>query len=146
MKRFVAALLAVVVLGSAAPQAFAIKQFNEQFKKLYAGDDASDAFKELVKDAKCNVCHINRESKKKRNVYGKALHEALEKAEFPLKEEGKLAALVASAPKHACISRRFADCIRFVHGFLILGLGVTVVDNTATCLNIELFIFQYGSA
>lgn len=86
MKRFVAGLLAVVFLASTTSQAFAIKQLSDQFKKVYAGDEASDAFKELVKDAKCNVCHINKESKKKRNVYGKALHEALEEAEFPLKD------------------------------------------------------------
>ena len=85
--------IAITILGLAvtsASPAFAIKQLNDQFKKVYAGDDANAEFKDLVTAAKCNVCHISKTSKKKRNVYGKALHEALEVAEkageFDLKE------------------------------------------------------------
>ena len=86
MKKYVAALVAIAFCFTSGTEAFAIKQLSDQFKKVYAGDKASDDFKALVKDAKCNVCHINKESKKKRNPYGKALHEALEKAEFPIKD------------------------------------------------------------
>ncbi len=86
MRRLLPALILMVVASTAAQPAFAIKQLNDQFKKLYAGEDANEEFKAKVAEAKCNVCHINRESKKKRNPYGAAMHEALEKAEFPIKE------------------------------------------------------------
>ena len=83
-------LLFVAVAGcaiSTVSPAFAIKQLNDQFKAIYAGDDADPAFKELVTEAKCNVCHVEKENKKKvRNPFGEALHEALEKDEFPLAE------------------------------------------------------------
>lgn len=72
-------------LMSASP-AFAIKQLNDQFKAVYAGDDANEEFVELVKDGKCYVCHVKGEKKTVRNTYGKALHEAIEKDEFPVKE------------------------------------------------------------
>ncbi len=83
-------LFVVAVAGfalSTVSPVFAIKQLSDQFKANYAGDKAEPEFKELVASAKCNVCHVNKENKKKvRNPYGKALHEALEKDEFPLKE------------------------------------------------------------
>jgi len=76
--------LSLTGLSSAA---FAIKPFQEHFAKIYAGDDANEEFKALVDEAKCNVCHIAKEDKKKvRNVYGKALQELLEKDEFPIAE------------------------------------------------------------
>ncbi len=82
---FVLALFGFAV--STASPAFAIKQLNDQFKAVYAGEDADEGFKELVAEAKCNVCHVEKENKKKvRNPYGTALHEALEKDEFPLDE------------------------------------------------------------
>ncbi len=73
-------------LGLAAP-ARAIKPFQEHFAKIYAGDDANEDLKKLVKEAKCNVCHIEKEDKKKvRNPFGKALQELLKKDEFPIAE------------------------------------------------------------
>ncbi|MCA9190343.1 MAG: hypothetical protein KDB03_01220 [Planctomycetales bacterium] len=76
------ALASVLVPGS---QALAFKQIADQFKGKYAGDEANADFKELVKKAGCNVCHVKGEDKKKvRNPYGNALHEALEEAEFPV--------------------------------------------------------------
>lgn len=70
-----------------ASPAWAIKPFQDSFKSVYAGDDASEEFKTLVGDAKCNVCHVEKEDKKKvRNVYGQALQKALEKDEFPIAE------------------------------------------------------------
>ncbi len=87
MKRALILTVVAGVLSSAASPAWAIKQLNDHFKKLYAGDEASEEFKALVAEAKCNVCHVDRENKKKvRNPFGTALHEALEKAEFPLAE------------------------------------------------------------
>ena len=87
MKRLLLVLLAARFSVSYAAPAFAIKQLNDQFKVVYAGDEANEEFKTLVGEAKCNVCHVAKENKKKvRNPYGTALHDALHKAEFPIKE------------------------------------------------------------
>jgi len=79
-------IAAVVVVALAAvvfapAQAFAIKQFQDQFKELYVKPDGTpqqQAFAELVKSAKCNVCHEGK-SKKNRNSYGEKLSELLDK-------------------------------------------------------------------
>jgi hypothetical protein len=55
-------------------KALAIKEFGEQFGRTYVEGSKNDSFKELVSKAKCNVCHIEGENKKKRNPYGEALH------------------------------------------------------------------------
>ena len=87
MKRLVFAVAMVGLTISTISPAFAIKQLNDMFKVQYAGDKADPEFKKLVDDAKCNVCHVQGENKKKvRNPYGTALHDALEKDEFPLAE------------------------------------------------------------
>lgn len=79
-------IIAGFALSTVSP-VFAIKQLKEAFAENYAGEDANADFKKLVEEAKCNVCHVEKENKKKvRNPYGEALHEALEKAEFPVKE------------------------------------------------------------
>lgn len=82
MKKFVVALLVFGFLVAGSAEVFAFKQLSDRFKKIYAGDEASEEFKELVKEAKCNVCHINKQSKKKRNPYGTALHDMMEEEEF----------------------------------------------------------------
>ena len=80
-------VLVLVVSTSAASPAFAIKQLADQFKKLYLTDNATPEFKAAIEEAKCNVCHVEKENKKKvRNYYGNAVHEALEKDKFPLAE------------------------------------------------------------
>ncbi|MCA9156968.1 MAG: hypothetical protein KDA72_01500 [Planctomycetales bacterium] len=79
-------ILAGFALSTVSP-AFAFKQLKDAFAENYAGEDANADFKKLVEEAKCNVCHVDKENKKKvRNPYGTAIHEALEKAEFPVKE------------------------------------------------------------
>lgn len=79
-------ILAGFALSTVSP-VFAFKQLKDAFAENYAGEDANAEFKKLVEEAKCNVCHVNKENKKKvRNPYGTAIHEALEKAEFPVKE------------------------------------------------------------
>ncbi|XZE33956.1 3-keto-disaccharide hydrolase [Pirellulaceae bacterium SH501] len=67
-----------LVLGAAfSPQpAFAIKEFGEAFGKKYVEASKNEDFKKLAAEAKCNVCHIDGENKKKRNPYGEALHDA----------------------------------------------------------------------
>lgn len=77
--------LFIVVLTGLSSKAHAIKPFQEHFVKIYAGGDASEEFKALVDEAKCNICHVVKEDKKKvRNVYGKALQQLLEQDEFPI--------------------------------------------------------------
>ena len=87
MNKILCGLVVAVFAVSSASPAWAIKQLSDQFKANYCDDDANEAFKALVAEAKCNVCHVTKENKKKvRNPFGKALHEALEKDEFPLAE------------------------------------------------------------
>ena len=87
MKKFLMVALVLAISTSAASPAFAIKQLADQFKKLYLTDKATPEFKAAIEEAKCNVCHVEKEKKKKvRNYYGNAVHEALEKDKFPLAE------------------------------------------------------------
>jgi hypothetical protein len=73
-----AVLTAAFVLGSASREAFAIKQFADEFKAVYVKDGSPLAAE--VEAAKCNVCHKGK-SKKDRNVYGEALAKLLDKKE-----------------------------------------------------------------
>lgn len=70
----------VVAIGMAASggQAFAIKQFADEFKAVYVQEGTPLAAE--VEKAKCNVCHMGK-SKKDRNAYGQALSELLDKKE-----------------------------------------------------------------
>lgn len=69
-----------VAIGAAAwsGEAFAIKQFADEFKAVYVEDGTPLAAE--VEKAKCNVCHVGK-SKKDRNAYGEALAELLDKKE-----------------------------------------------------------------
>jgi hypothetical protein len=67
-----------VAMGSSAREAFAIKQFFDEFKTVYVKDGTPLAA--AVETAKCNVCHVGK-SKKDRNAYGNALAEKLDKKE-----------------------------------------------------------------
>jgi cytochrome c553 len=96
MKKLLLVVMTVVICASGAAPAFAIKQLADQFKTLYVGDKATPEFKAAIEAAKCNVCHVEGENKKKvRNAYGTAVHEALEKDKFPIadfkKEPAKFA-------------------------------------------------------
>ncbi len=87
MKKFSMFALVLVISASAASPAFAIKQLADQFKKLYVTEKSTPEFKAAIEEAKCNVCHVEKENKKKvRNYFGNAVHEALEKDKFPLDE------------------------------------------------------------
>lgn len=87
MKKFLMVALVLAISTSAASPAFAIKQLSDQFKKMYLTDKATPEFKAAIEEAKCNICHVDKENKKKvRNYYGNAVHEALEKDKFPLAE------------------------------------------------------------
>ncbi len=67
-----------VVIGGVSREAFAIKQFADEFKAMYVKEGTPLAA--AVETAKCNVCHIGK-NKKERNVYGEALAERLDKKE-----------------------------------------------------------------
>ncbi|MCE9629795.1 MAG: hypothetical protein K8S94_03625 [Planctomycetia bacterium] len=67
-----------MVAGGSARDAFAIKQFAEEFKAMYVKEGTPLAA--AVETAKCNVCHMGK-SKKERNAYGEALAERLDKKE-----------------------------------------------------------------
>lgn len=68
----------VVAVGASAREAFAIKQFFDEFKAVYVKEGTPLAA--AVETAKCNVCHVGK-SKKDRNSYGNALAEKLDKKE-----------------------------------------------------------------
>jgi mono/diheme cytochrome c family protein len=76
--------LVVVAFGAAPRQAFAVKEFFDEFKAVYVKPDSSDANEKAlvaaVETAKCNVCHAG-SSKKERNAYGNALADLLDKKE-----------------------------------------------------------------
>ena len=94
MKRVRFALSAVVavlvIFGLSVAPAGAMKQFRDGFLAKYVKPDSSDAKeKELaaaVEKAKCFICHEG-ETKKQRNVYGKALEKFLEKKDKDNKEK-----------------------------------------------------------
>jgi hypothetical protein len=65
-----------LVAGGFAREAFAIKQFADEFKAKYVKDGTPLAA--AVEAAKCNVCHAGK-SKKERNAYGEALDKLLDK-------------------------------------------------------------------
>jgi hypothetical protein len=68
----------VVIAGGSSREAFAIKQFADEFKAVYVKEGTPLAA--AVEEAKCNVCHVGK-SKKDRNAYGNALAERLDKKE-----------------------------------------------------------------
>ncbi len=76
MKRlfFVCAIALMATVSSRT--AFATKEFGEHFGKFYVADSKNEDFKKLVAEAKCNVCHIEGENKKKHNPYGETLKAA----------------------------------------------------------------------
>jgi hypothetical protein len=74
----VVGIVLAVATGSSAREAYAIKQFFDEFKTVYVKDGTPLAA--AVETAKCNVCHVGK-SKKDRNAYGNALAEKLDKKE-----------------------------------------------------------------
>ena len=98
----------VVAVGVAASggQAFAIKQFSDEFKAMYVEDGTPLAAE--VDKAKCNVCHVGK-SKKDRNAYGQALSDLLDKKEDKSNKEKIRQALetVAAQPSAGAGSPTF---------------------------------------
>jgi hypothetical protein len=75
--------LSLAVAGSTR-EAFAIKQFSDEFKEVYVKEGTPLAA--AVEEAKCNVCHKGK-SKKDRNAYGEALAKLLDKKEDKTNKE-----------------------------------------------------------
>jgi predicted Ser/Thr protein kinase len=84
MHALVLGLGLALVCGVSARPAWAIKQFQDEFKDLYA-KEGSPLAAELER-VKCNVCHVGKD-KKERNAYGKALDERLDKKEDKANKE-----------------------------------------------------------
>ena len=63
-------VLWVLPCGSAE----AIPLFFKSFEAKYAGADAKPEFVTLVKETKCNICHVQGEKKEVRNEYGEVMH------------------------------------------------------------------------
>jgi len=84
MKRALVCMVAAIAIVSYSSSAMAIKEFGETWTKVYAEKSTNEGFKKLAAEAKCNVCHIDGENKKKHNPYGDTLeHEGLTKKNFP---------------------------------------------------------------
>ncbi|PQO44901.1 hypothetical protein [Blastopirellula marina] len=90
-------LIALTTVGLFSQPAHAIPYFWEVFQEKYVAepkDDAGKKFAASAEAAKCNVCHVDGESKKQRNAYGQAMDELVDKANFGkdrLKSEGDAA-------------------------------------------------------
>ncbi|MHC2068730.1 leucine-rich repeat domain-containing protein [Bremerella sp. T1] len=97
--------LAVVGVGLISQPAFAIpffwEVFNEKVVPAEPKEEPAKKFAAAATGSKCNVCHIDGQSKKERNAYGAALDELLDKANFGKdrleKEKDKATAEVAAA-------------------------------------------------
>ena len=99
--------------GGLARPAFAIKQFQDEFKSLYVQEGTPLAAE--VERVKCNVCHEGKD-KKARNAYGKALDERLDKkADKENKEKiRQMLEEVAALPSDPAVkdSPTFGDLIK----------------------------------
>lgn len=99
------ALFALLSVGLLARPAHAIpffwEVFNEKVIPAEPKEEPAKKFAAAATAAKCNVCHIDGQSKKERNAYGAALDELLDKANFGKerieKEKDKATAEVAAA-------------------------------------------------
>jgi hypothetical protein len=81
--RLVVLGMSLAVAGSGR-EAFAIKQFADEFKEVYVKEGTPLAA--AVEEAKCNVCHKGK-SKKDHNAYGEALAKLLDKKEDKTNKE-----------------------------------------------------------
>jgi hypothetical protein len=112
----VASVAVGLVSGGLARPAFAIKQFQDEFKAVYVKPDSIDpaekALAMAVDAAKCNVCHKGKE-KKDRNAYGNALADLLDKKEDAKNMEKIRKALeTVAAMKSADGGPTFGDLIK----------------------------------
>jgi hypothetical protein len=97
----VAVAAATLVCAGSSREAFARKQYMDEFKALYVKPDSSDAAEKAlaaeVETAKCNVCHVG-SVKKDRNAYGNTLSEKLDKNDKDAAKIKKVLEEVAALP------------------------------------------------
>lgn len=99
------ACFALVGVAYIAQPAYAIpffwEVFNEKVVPADPKEEPAKKFAATATESKCNVCHIDGQSKKERNAYGVALDELLDKANFDKerleKEKDKATAEVVAA-------------------------------------------------
>ncbi|MBA2113398.1 hypothetical protein [Bremerella alba] len=99
------ACFALVGLAYVAQPAYAVpffwEVFNEKVVPADPKEEPAKKFAATATESKCNVCHIDGQSKKERNAYGAALDELLDKAKFSKdrleKEKDKATAEVVAA-------------------------------------------------
>jgi len=95
-------IVGAVAMGGLTRPALAIKQFNDEFKKLYKVDKESvekSDFEKAVLEAKCFVCHQGKK-KKNRNAYGMELSKLLHKKKDAKNPEKIIEALEKVAKLH----------------------------------------------
>ncbi len=110
-QKFFLGCVAVAVLSMVSGrEALARKQYEEAFKGMYVKEGTPLA--EAVGKAKCNVCHVDKQSKKERNAYGSAIADLLGKKNE--KDAGKIdEALMAAAGKPSgTAGATFGDLIK----------------------------------
>lgn len=81
-KMIVTVVVSALAVGGLAEPALAIKQFSDEFMKLYDVDSKAENksdFAKAVLEAKCYTCHQGKKSKKNRNRYGAELAKLLDK-------------------------------------------------------------------
>lgn len=85
-------LVVAIVFLSFTQRSYAIKAFGDVFFEIYGGEKATPEFRKLVKEeAKCNVCHVDKQNKSSRNPYGAVFHDTLKETPFPMADIKKLA-------------------------------------------------------
>ena len=87
----------LVTCGLSRP-AVAVKQFQNEFEKLYVGEGSDSELGKLFKEKelkkfRCLVCHQGKKKKKNRNAYGKQLSKLLDKKKDKKNKEKIIEAL-----------------------------------------------------
>ena len=81
MKRFAILFGCFAILASPA---LATSEFNKQWKAKYLGDGVDEEFVSTARKHGCNICHVDKQDKKKvRNEYGQAINKFLKEKDFP---------------------------------------------------------------
>ncbi|QDV72626.1 hypothetical protein [Botrimarina mediterranea] len=106
--------LTVLVLAVAAQQpAMAHPEYQREFQNVYTKKPGVEKdFKNLVRSAKCYICHQGKEDRKNYNCYGKALTAHLVEADKKNKKKiAKALETVAAEPSNGEGSPTFGDLI-----------------------------------
>jgi tRNA nucleotidyltransferase/poly(A) polymerase len=103
-KMMVMLVVSALAVGGLARPALAIKQFSDEFMKLYDVDKKAENKSDLAKavlEAKCYTCHQGKKSKKNRNRYGAELSKLLDKKKDAKNPEKIVEALEKVAKLHS---------------------------------------------